>query len=398
MSLAPGRIVAALCATEALGMLGFAAFPALVPDFIAAWRLSNTQAGLIAGIYFGGYMACVPVLVSLTDRVDPKKIYVWSIVVAALAQIGFALFATGFWSALVFQALAGAALAGAYMPGLKILSDNVTGPRQSRYIAFYTATFSLGSALSYFIAGEVGRVWGFAWAFATTGAVGFASAAMAAALVPTSPKPAAPAAHRLLDFRPVLRDRPTMAYVFGYAAHMWELFGLRAWLVAFLVFAQSLHPEQSPWLTAATVAALVNLIGLPCSIGGNELAMRYGRRRVLTYIMLTSAAIACTIGFLAALPFWAVTLLCLVWAMFVTGDSASLTAGAVLAIRPEIRGAAMAVHSTVGFGFGFLGSVALGIVLDLAGSTILGWGLAFATLGIGCAFGPAALWWLGRRE
>ena len=43
------------------------------------------------------------------------------------------------------------------------------------------------------------------------------------------------AERRTLDFRPVLRNRAAMAFIVGYAGHTWELFALRAWLVAFLV-------------------------------------------------------------------------------------------------------------------------------------------------------------------
>lgn len=41
----------------------------------------------------------------------------------------------------------------------------------------------------------------------------------------------------------------------------------------------------------------------------------------------------------------------------------------------------MALHSTLGYGGGFLGPVVMGVVLDLAGGeSVLGYGLAFAHL------------------
>ena len=66
-----------------------------------------------------------------------------------------ALFAEGLWTALLFRALIGIGLAGTYMPGLRILSDHVEGPLQSRAIAFYTSSFSIGAALSFLMAGEI---------------------------------------------------------------------------------------------------------------------------------------------------------------------------------------------------------------------------------------------------
>ncbi|PYN71282.1 MAG: hypothetical protein DMD90_00135, partial [Candidatus Rokuibacteriota bacterium] len=83
-----------------------------------AWSLSNTEAGWISGIYYAAYTIVVPLLSSLTDRVDPKRVYLGSVALTAVAFAGFAWVATGFWSALVFRALMGAGWAGSYMPGL----------------------------------------------------------------------------------------------------------------------------------------------------------------------------------------------------------------------------------------------------------------------------------------
>lgn len=397
------RLTATLCVAEVLGMAGFSAFPALVPQFIAAWSLSNTRAGLISGIFFAGYMAGVPFLVSLTDRIDPRRIWTGSMLLTGLAAGGFALLANGFWTALPLQALAGLGLAGTYMPGLKILTDHLTeGANQSRYVSFYTASFSIGSGFSFLVAGEAAAWLGWRWAF---GAAAI-SAALAIGLVLTR-IPRAGAGHlskpetRLLDFRPVFRARQAMSYVLGYAAHMWELFGLRAWLVAFLTFSQGLQPEGSVLWSATVVAAIVNLAQLPASVGGNEMAVRIGRRRWLMGIMSVSALLSLFVGFSAALPYPVVCLLCLVYGMTVAGDSAALTAGAVGAAPARYRGATLALHSTLGFGMGFLGSLGIGVVLDLVGGHAeqpdrLSWGVAFAAMGLVCALGPVAIGVLGR--
>jgi hypothetical protein len=74
-------------------------------------------------------------------------------------------------------------------------------------------------------------------------------------------------------------------------------------------------------------------------------------------------------------------------------DSAALTTGALMAADPARRGATIAVHSLLGFGAGFVGPLAFGIVLDVSGgaNTGLAWGLAFASLGAVVALGPLAL-------
>src|SRR5688572_16002317 len=134
------RITATLCGAEIFGMLGFSAVPALLPELQRAWSLSATEAGTLTGAFFAGYMVAVPLLTALTDRIDARKIYLGATLMASLANLGLALFARDFASGLALQILAGVGLAGMYMPGLKLLSDHVTGPKQSRFVAFYTSS------------------------------------------------------------------------------------------------------------------------------------------------------------------------------------------------------------------------------------------------------------------
>jgi magnesium-transporting ATPase (P-type) len=61
-------------AAEILGLTGYSIVPALLPQFIAAWSLSNTQAGWLAGIVSAGYMLAVIPLVSVTDRQPARRI------------------------------------------------------------------------------------------------------------------------------------------------------------------------------------------------------------------------------------------------------------------------------------------------------------------------------------
>lgn len=380
-------VVGLLCAAEALGMTGFATFPALLGVLADEWHLSGTEAGMVAGAYFAGYMLAVPFLSSLTDRVDTRRVYVAAALLAAGGSAGFAWLAEGAASAAAFQALAGAGLAGTYMPGLKALTERVGGPRQSRYVAFYTATFGIGTSLSLVLAGSIGA--GVSWQAA------FAAAALgplaAGALVGFGLRPAAatreaaPGASGGLAR--LLGNRRVAGYVAGYAAHCWELFGLRSWMVAFLAFAWSRHPEAA-WLPApAAAAAAVNLLGIPASIFGNELAMRLGRRRLIAAVMGASGLLAWITGFAPTMAAAAALGLLAVYYVAVMADSAALTAGLVAVAPPMQRGAAMAVYSAAGFGAGFVGPLVFGLVLDLAGGKDAGlaWGLAFGSLGTGCA-------------
>jgi MFS family permease len=385
-----------------LSVLGFSTVPALLPTFLGEWNLTNTEAGWMTGIYFAGYMAVVPVLASLTDRVDPRRIYLIGAIASIASSLGFALLVDGFWGALVFRALGGIGLAGTYMPGLKALTDHVPARIRSRAIAFYTASLSIGFALSFLLSGEIAVVLGWRWAFALVALGPVMALVVFQFWVPPSEPhhlDIAPAG-ALLDFRPILRNRAVMGYVLAYGVHNWELFAYRSWIVTFLVFSQGLQAPGAlgmAW-SATALAALINVIALPASVLGNEAAATFGRRRVLMLVMGASAVVAAGTGFSAPLPFMTVVAIALFYSVTVSADSASLTAGAVEAAAPGQRGATMAVHSFIGFGGGFIGPLVFGVMLDLAGGrdSAFAWGMAFAGLGLAIALGPVFLGLLGR--
>ncbi len=392
------KLIVSLCLAQVLGMLGISTFSALLPALQAEWGLSNSGAGWITGIFYAGYLSAVPVLVSLTDRVDPRRIYVLCTALSGLSLLGFAVLAEGFWTALGFRALSGIALAGTYMPGLKALTDRIEGPAQPRAVAFYTSSFGIGVSLSFLISGEIATAASWRWAFglnALGAPAAMAFAGWALAVRPAAVHPA-PESH-LLDFRPVFRNRAAMAYILAYAAHNWELFGFRGWLVAFLVFCQTLQPEYAGW-NVTLIATVLALLAVPSSIVGGELAVRFGRRRVVTAVMGTSGLLAAVYGFAGGLPFPLVVVLGALYGVFINGDSAAITTGALQAAPRGGRGAVMAMHACLGFIGAFLGPLAFGVVLDVAGADhLFGWGLAFAAMGAGVVMGPVALALLAPR-
>ena len=129
-------------------MAGYSAVAALLPELKLAWSLGNAEIGIVEGAFNVGYVVAVPILVTWTDRRDPRTIYLAATALGIVAALGLAFLARDLWSAALFRCLAGIALAGTFMPGLKILTDAVTGPKQSRWLAFYTASFSLGASAS----------------------------------------------------------------------------------------------------------------------------------------------------------------------------------------------------------------------------------------------------------
>ena len=395
-------LIAAMCGAEVLGMLGVFAFPALLPYFLKLWDLSNIQAGWINGIYFAGYTAAVPLLTGLTDRIDARRIYLIFSALGVLSNLGFAFLACGFWSALIFRGLSGLGLAGTFIPGLKAIIDRLESSTHPRAISFYTAFFGLGVSVSFYFAGEIFRWFGWKEVFGIA-AMGSAFSLFLSFLV-LKPKSIPlvsleTAKVHIFDFRPVWTNRPARAYILAYMCHMWEMFAVRSWLVAFLSFSITLQKAPAGLMAPTTVMAVAGIGGMLASIAGGELAVRLGRRRVVTTIMGVSSLLALTIGFSARLPYNAVVILCLVYTLFFQGDSAAIHAGVITAAKPERQGATMALQSLGGFAAASLGSVVAGMILDLTGggSTSLSWGLTFGSVGIAAALGPILLHRTHRR-
>lgn len=396
----PTRLVTLVCVAQVCAQIGAYTWPALLPGFIANWHITNGQAGWITGLFYAAYTVSVPVLVTLTDRVDPRSVYLAGVGLTVASHLGFAAFADGPSSAGLARILAGVGWAGTYMTGLKLLADRVEPALMSRAVAGHAASIGIAGALSFMFAGLLNRWAGWRGAFA-----GAAAAAAIAWLIvfiwapARKARPTAPADGVLFDFRPVLRNRSAMAYAVAYCAHTWEMNALRGWAVAFLAFVASKTAEGSPWIAPTVIATVMGLIGTWASVAGNEVSIRLGRQRLVRLAMTSCVACAAVIGFLGARSYPLAAALVLLYGLLIWLDSSSLTAGAAGSADPQRRGATLALHSMAGYAGGFVGPLMIGWILDSAGGmSAFGWGLAFLHVAVVAFLGQLAFMALGPRD
>ena len=383
-------LVWAMCIGQIGNLLPHVVVPAvMVQHLIPLWGMTNTQAGLLASAYAAGYMLAVPFLSSLTDRYDARRILLLGSLCSGLSTLAFALFATSWLTGLFIWGLAGASFAGAYMPGLRALTDRLETADASRSITLYTASYSMGVGFSFLVSQLVADAYGWRWSFGITGL-----GPLIMAFVAWRMKPVLPITKEghLLDVRPVLRNRPAMAYILSYGAHCFELYGFRTWLVAFWTFVISRHQGDS-LPDAMTVSFLASLLAMPASILGNELSLRFGRASAISWIQVISALTALSIGVLAGGSAWVILVLIFIYAVTVPADSGSLTAGMMSYAQPQFKGLTLAMHSTVGFGLSALSGWMVGLALDFHGGTQdpQAWLAAFGVLAAGVMLGPLAL-------
>jgi len=397
MSLSGRALVAAMCLGQLGNLLPHVTVPAIMAQsLMPLWGLSAAQAGLMASAFALGYMVAVPMLTTLTDRIDPRLVLMAGSALSGLATIAFGIFADGLWSATLIWAVAGIGFAGAYMPGLKALIDRLPAGDTSRSVTLYTASFSVGVGLSFLVAQLVAEAFGWRSAFYVTGTGPLIMLAACIGLSPCKP----PHVHsHFLDFGPVLRNRAALGYILGYGAHCFELYGMRTWIVAFWTFVMMENGGVAP-LGAVSVSVIVTLLSLPASVLGNEAALRYGRHFAIIVFMVASAAVALAIGFNASASPLILLPLVLLYGVTVPADSGALTSGTSASAVPTHRGATLALHSTVGFGLSALGAWGGGVALDAAGGPAKSsaWLALFALLAVGILLGPLALLWSTKKS
>ena len=393
------RLVALVCVAQVCAQIGAYTWPALLPGFIGEWRMTNAEAGWITGLFYLAYTVSVPVLVTLTDRIDPRSVYLTGVGLTIVSHVGFAAFVDSPWTAGFARVLAGIGWAGTYMTGLKLLADRVEPTLMSRAVAGHAAGIGVAGAVSFVFAGALSR-WG-GWRGA------FAGAAVAAAIAwlivflgaPRRATRPAAATGALFDFRPVLRNRSAMAYAAAYCVHTWEMNALRGWGVAFLTYVASTTGASGGWIAPTVVATAMGLIGTWASVAGNELSIRVGRQRLVRLAMTSTIVCGAVIGFLGVHSYPLAAGLVLLYGLLIWLDSSSLTAGAAGSADPSRRGATLALHSMAGYAGGFVGPLMIGWVLDWSGGmSATGWGLAFLHVAVVILLGQLAFIALRPRD
>lgn len=397
-------LIAIMFAATVLGMVGIVAYPALMPTFKSAWGLSNAGAGWISGVYFAGYAAAVPILASLTDKIDARRVVLFGLFISGLAPIGFSLTASGLISASFWWGLQGIGFAGIYLPGLKALNDRVPVEVRDHAAAFFTATFTVGVSISFSLTGFLAGLYGWQGAFLALAVGPILGSALILFFVP-SKEPALPATlpgvpRPMFDFKPVLQNRRALAHSIAYVVHNAESSVMRVWIVTLLVFAASQQPSPNFRFDFAptTIATIMTLLGLPAILLASKLTQYINRRSVIIAIMVLSASTGVALGLSAEKTFGIVFIIACFYGFIVSADSGIINAGLLARAEPARHGASMAVHAMLAFTAAFLMPLVFGAILDIAGgeNSARAWFCAFGSMAVFIAFGPLALWVMDR--
>ncbi len=394
----PTLITAAVSLGLVLGQLAIMAVPALAMELSGLWHLDASEIGWLGGIYFAGYAMALPFLPGFTNRFDDRSVYAAAALTGAGAALGMALFADGFWSALVFRFIAGMGFSGIHIIGMKMLADRLAGDGQARASAFYTGAFALGSGCSYLLAGYLSTALGWEAVFFAV-CLGSLCAIPALLLIGPPPDGQLPASRgRLADFAAVLRDGESLRYIVAYAGNLWEVFAIRVWFVPFLAFNHASNGDAELDMQPATLAALSVLIAVPLNILIAEIGILYGRKLVIGVVSGASVLVCGALGWQAAGAYGLVLVLLLLHGVTSYGDVGAIAGGFAAATKRETRAAALSLLGMAGFTFGFLGPLAVGLAIQQGGGRdqATAWLWGFAVMALGSVVSGLAMPWRGK--
>src|SRR6202007_2494587 len=115
--------------------------------------------------------------------------------------------------AALWRFLQGAAFGGAHMPGMRALCEAVPPERQTRSVAVYTASFTVGVSLSYALSGALAGAFGWRSGFALLAAGPLAAAAIAWIVLPPLSRAAAQVSSWLPPLGSIFRNRRALVFV-----------------------------------------------------------------------------------------------------------------------------------------------------------------------------------------
>ena len=384
------RVLGLVCIGIVLSMTTWFSATAIMPDLIRIWRLSPSQASWLTNAVQIGFVvgALGSSIVSLPDLVSLRRLMAVSALLAALANLGL-LWVPSVALLLLARFITGIALAGIYPPALKLIS---TWFKQGRGLALgaLIAALTLGSASPHLIRVMTDHI---AWqAVVVAASVATATGAIILLLVAKDgPFPFSKATFDPRQIAAVLRNRPLALANLGYFGHMWELYAMWGWFLAY-VGAALPHLGGSGPKTASLLTFIVVAAGVVGSVTGGLLADRIGRTATATLMMAVSATCALTIGFAFDGPFWLFMLIAVVWGITIIGDSAQFSAMATELSDPRYVGTALALQ----LGLGFIVTV-VSIRLTPILADAIGWRWSLLLLVPGPLIGMVAMLLL-RRE
>lgn len=357
---------------------------AIAPQLTRLWDLSPAQGAWITGAVQIGFAigALASSIAGLPDVFSLRKLIGVSALTAAAANLCL-LFVPSVGLLLIARFVTGLTLAGVYPPAVKLVSTWFSRGRGTA-LGVLLAALTLGSAFPHLVSARAAE---FAWqgVIVATSLAALAGALLILWLGEEGPYPFARTAFDPRHIKTLMRNRALMLANLGYLGHMWELYAMWGWMLAYIrAGGPRLGIGDSG--AASLLAFFVVGSGGIGSIAGGVAADRIGRTATATAMMAVSGLCALTIGLTFAGPFWLFAVVAIAWGATIIGDSAQFSAMATELSDQRYVGTALSLQLSVGIALTFC---SIHLVSFMAET--VGWRWSFLVLPPGPLLGVVAM-------
>lgn len=343
---------------------------------------SAVQAGFVIG-------ALLSATLGIADRYEPRLVFAFFCLVAAIANALLLVSPIGGWIAITLRAITGAALAGVYPVGMKIA---VGWGQKDRglLVGMLVGGLTLGSASPHLLAYLGGAQW------RTTVIIASALCVIAGLIVLAVNN--GPFHVKSAKFNPsVITQAWTNTSIRraygGYLGHMWELYAMWSWIGVALALS---FTQQMPADAATEFAKLMTFIiigsgAISCVIAG-WVADRIGKAELTIVAMAFSGLSAIAFAFTFGGPVWITVVVSLIWGISIIPDSAQFSVLVADYAQSDQAGSLLTFQTALGFAL-TIATVQLTPVIASA----VGWPAMACLLALGPAFGIASMWGLRAK-
>jgi MFS family permease len=368
------------------------------------FKISDAQIGTLTLWFMVAYMATSPITGWLGDRFPRKPM----IVIAALFWSGINLLTATVHSYdslnLRHAALGvGEASFGIFAPAL--LADFYPEDQRNRVLTIFNIAIPVGAALGYLVGGTVGEHFGWRTSFVVSAVPGIILAVLIALLMKepnrggTQADGAKGRGKVKIEKGTVLRllkNKPYLCSILGYAAVTFSLGGISWWMPSFLQRVDGRSQSSAAFLMGA-ITVVTGLLG---TIIGGAWAQRWTRTNAkalylvpaIGSLLAVPPALVCFFGpqLLGTKAFTLPGLAVAVFLLFL--GTGPVNASTINAVRPEVRATAMAGQLFVIHALGDAVSPrVIGVVSDRSNLAV-GLGSTLITLVIG-----SVIFFIGAR-
>lgn len=386
------RSIALLFVAEILAMSLWFVSAAILGDMSAEANLGpSTQAALSSAVQAGFVIgALLSATLGIADRFEPRYVFAFFSVVAALANALLLVSEIGSTAAIALRAITGAALAGVYPVGMKIA---VGWGQKDRglLVGMLVGGLTLGSAAPHLLAFLGGADWRITVIVASLLSI---VAAITVLAVRNGPFHTAAA---LFNPRVISEawTNPSIRRAYGgYLGHMWELYAMWSWIgIALAIsFTQQMPSEDAQEFAKLMTFIIIGVGALSCVVAG-WVADRIGKAELTIIAMIISGISAVLFGFTFGGPIWITVVVSIIWGLSVIPDSAQFSVLVADHAQGDQAGSLMTFQTALGFA---LTIITVQLAPVVAG--VVGWPVMMGLLALGPLFGVYSMWGLRRSR